>query len=75
MRPMAPGDVADIRYWVGEVREHSFEFRCEASATNGDLVFAGRCAVICIHLENKRKLTIPDELREMLMRYTKQGEK
>ena len=74
-RPMAPGDVADIRYWVGAVREHSFEFRCEASAPNGDLVFAGVCAIVCINRESKRKVAIPEELRGLLMRHIKQGDK
>jgi len=71
MRPMAPGDVADIRYWVAGVREHSFEVRCEASGASGDLVFSGACTVISVNLESKRKALIPDEVREMLMRHTR----
>jgi acyl-CoA thioesterase FadM len=75
MRPMAPGDIADIRYCVGSVRDHSFELRCEASGATGDLVFAGSCTLICINLADKSKAPIPGDLREMLMRHIKQGDK
>lgn len=70
MRPMEPGDVADIRYRVGEIREHSFELHCQASGGAGEPIFAGRCTLICNDRENKTKVPIPQALREALLRHT-----
>jgi acyl-CoA thioesterase FadM len=71
-RSMFPGDVADIRFWVGGVRDHSFEFCCEASAADGEILFSGRCALICISQETRAKAPIPSALREALLRHTRQ---
>lgn len=71
MRPMFPGDVADIRVWVGGVREHSFEFRCEASGVDGSFLFAGRCALVCVSAEHRISAQIPPAVRDALLRYTR----
>jgi len=64
-----PDDVVDVEIAVSQVREHTFDLAARARLLDGRLAFDGAFSPICINPETRKRVPIPDELREVLRRH------
>jgi len=67
--PLYPDDAVDIRVGVGAIRESSFDLVARAVLSDGRLAFEGVFSPICIRREPRRRVPVPQALRELLQQH------
>ena len=65
------GDIIEIIISVGEISKVSFEFFYQLSATRNEkniLLALAKTGMVCYDYENKKVISIPEELKEILLK-------
>lgn len=67
LSPLTWDDEIDIHVAVAEVRSHSFSFAVEALTSKGYPAFKAQLTQVCVSLETKRPVEVPETLRRALL--------
>lgn len=68
LHPMVWDQRIDIEVSVKEIRDHSFSLLLAACNTDSEVTFRATITQVCVSLETKRPVLLPDTLRTALER-------
>ncbi|MBH2031423.1 MAG: acyl-CoA thioesterase [Pseudomonadales bacterium] len=72
-KSLPPGSIVDMRIQVGEIRGRTFDLHVQAFLPDGQLAFEGVFSPICIAPDERRSLSLPQALREVLGAHQRAG--
>jgi acyl-CoA thioesterase FadM len=65
-RALWPGEIFLMQASVGEIRNSSYDIEVQAALPDGTPVFEGRFSPVCIPLDERRAVALPEDLRRRL---------